>query len=190
MTRTDHFIKRVQTEWINYIEINNTTGAWKFTMIGSLGVWNGDPGSGGNCIAIPLSTAGKKDRLPQSLLADGSYALNTIFIYGNVKVQQVSDLTGQKHLYNDAGTDYEPCAENRLTTVMPYIPMDYQPESSGDKKDNQMFNFRGTDPVKINFKAWGDYKVGMIFHGHYYEVSGKGKGELINFQPLAENMKK
>lgn len=46
-------------------------------------VWTGNPGSGGNCMVIPISVAGKKDRLPQSLFAEGAYALNSIFIFGN-----------------------------------------------------------------------------------------------------------
>lgn len=70
----------------NYIEVKNLNGEWKFTMKNG-DVWTGNPGSGGNCIVIPLSVAGRKDRLPQSLLAEGAYALNTIFIFGKEKMQ-------------------------------------------------------------------------------------------------------
>ncbi|OQA12467.1 MAG: hypothetical protein BWY67_00283 [Bacteroidetes bacterium ADurb.Bin397] len=70
----------------NYIEVKNSNGEWKFIMNGGE-VWTGNPGSGGNCIVIPLSVAGRKDRLPQSLIAEGAYALNTIFIFGKNKLQ-------------------------------------------------------------------------------------------------------
>ena len=71
----------------NYIEVNTATKRWSFVMVGDLGTWSGDPASGGNCLVIPLSVAGKRDRLPQSLLADGAYAISTIFIFGDVKVE-------------------------------------------------------------------------------------------------------
>lgn len=183
--------KDFYTTAINYIDINSATGAWTYNMgsFGSPVMWSGNPGADGNCIAIPLSIAGKKDRLPQSLLADGSYALNTIFIYGDVKVKQISDLSGQKRMLNDVGTDLEPCDDQRLTTVMPFIPMGVPP-SSGETKSQDMYVFKGTDPVKLSFTAVGEYKIGMLFHGHYYEQTGTGKGELLQFQPREENMKK
>lgn len=68
----------------NYIEVKNSNGEWKFTMSGGT-VWTGSPSFVGNCIVIPLSVAGCKDRLPQSLLAEGAYALNSIFIFGKNK---------------------------------------------------------------------------------------------------------
>lgn len=77
----------------NYIAINETTGEWSFNKTYASNptpdIWTGRPssglggdlGSGGNCIVIPLSIAGKKDRLPQSLFADIAEALNKIFIF-------------------------------------------------------------------------------------------------------------
>jgi hypothetical protein len=166
----------------NFIEINASTGAWKFSWCCNGTFWQGDPSSGGNLLVIPLSIAGRKDRLPQSLLADGSYAINTIMIWGDVKVEQISDLSGQKRYLNSDGTDIEPCEENRLNNIMPFIPLDEQLPSKGTGKTNAYF-FRGSDPVKLQYRAYGNYKIGMIFHGKYYEVKGIGKGEVQFFAP-------
>jgi len=59
-------------------------GDWNFNFAGNVPWW-GSPNSlsGGNLIVVPLSVAGKKDRLPQSLFAEGAYALNKIFIFAN-----------------------------------------------------------------------------------------------------------
>ena len=165
----------------NFIEVNASTGAWKYTMCCDT-VWAGDPGSGGNLLVIPLSVAGRKDRLPQSLLAEGAYAINTIMIWGNVKVKQISDPSGKKRYLNESGTNIEPSAEHRLNNIMPFIPMDGNMALMGRRKTNAYF-FRGSDPVKLQYNAFGDYKIGMIFHGKYYEVKGTGKGETHYFCP-------
>jgi hypothetical protein len=169
----------------NYIEIYDSSGihCWKYTMAGSLGIWTGHQFSTtGNIICIPLSIAGRKDRLPQSLLADGSYLINTIMIWGDVKVEQISDLSGQKWYLNAQGTNIEPCEENRLNNVMPFIPLDGALPAKGTGKTNAYF-FRGSDPVKLQYKAHGNYRIGMIFHGKYYEVKGEAKGEQLYFSP-------
>jgi hypothetical protein len=164
----------------NYIEVNSATGAWTFDMGSSN--WSGSPGGGGHCMVIPVSVAGKRDRLPQSLFADGAYALNTVFIFGNVKVQQISNMKGDKRFFNDKGTNIEPCEENRLTNVLPLYRFDGVSTSIGMKRNNAFF-FRGSEPVKLQYKAAGQYRIGMIFHGKYYQVSGNGKGELLEFSP-------
>lgn len=171
----------------NFVEINAGSGAWTYHMCCDT-VWAGDPGSGGNLLVIPLSIAGKKDRLPQSLLADGSYAINNIMIWGNVKVEQISDMTGSKRYLNEKGTDLEPCEENRLDNIMPFIPMDGNAPSKGNDKAVTYF-FRGSDPVKLQYKAWGQYKIGMIFHGKYYEVKGEGSGITQHFLPEEKLLK-
>ena len=171
----------------NFIEVNGTTGAWKYTMCCDT-VWAGDPGSGGNLLVIPLSIAGRKDRLPQSLLADGSYAINTIMIWGDVKVEQISDPSGEKRYLNAAGNDIEPCEENRLNNVMPFIPLGEALPSKGSVKTNAYF-FRGADPVDIRYRAMGDYRIGIIYRGRYYEQKGNGKGDVQYFR-LSEMIKK
>jgi hypothetical protein len=37
--------------------------------------------------------------------------------------------------------------------------------------------------MHIRFKAQGKYKIGMMFHGKYYEVTGTGNGESLLFSP-------
>lgn len=182
--------KDFYTTAINYIDIVSATGAWKYNMgsFGSPSLWAGDPGSGGNCIVIPISVAGKRDRLPQSLLAEGAYALNTIFIFGDVKIEQMADEKGQRQYLNDDGNELEPCGEKRLTNIIPFIPLDGGTDSRRTGRSTAYF-FRGTDPVNIKYKAYGEYKVGMIFRGEYLELKGIGKGESQYFRPL-ELMKK
>lgn len=164
----------------NYIEVNSATGAWSFDMGGE--VWSGDPGNNGNCIVIPLSVAGRRDRLPQSLLADAAYALNTIFIFGNVKVEQLSDPVHNRRYLNEKGNELESCPEKKLTTVMPFIPLSGDPLSKGTNRNNTYF-FRGADPLELRYRAYGEYKISMIFHGKYYEITGSGKGTVQHFSP-------
>lgn len=166
----------------NFIEVNTGTKSWKFEMVGSLGTWSGEPLSltGGNCIVIPLSVAGKRDRLPQSLLAEGAYALNTIFIYGDVRLKQVSDpLTGRRY-YNRRGAGPERRENKRLTNFLPFIPLDeYDSKKPGS---SQAYFFKGTTPLNLSYRAYGAYRVGMIFHGNYYEVKGNGTGAVQQFR--------
>lgn len=168
----------------NYIEVNNATGAWKFNMgtSASPSFWSGSPGGGGHCMVIPLSVAGRRDRLPQSLLADGAYALNTIFIFGNVQVEQFSNLSGDKRFYNDARTDMEPCEENRMNNIMPFFSLGGLPVLKRTPATTAWF-FRGADPVRVRYKAYGKYRIGMIYKGSYYEINGEGKGKAEEFLP-------
>ena len=74
------------TSGSNYIEIDSD-GSWDYIKDYPIiptnpKNWSGSPKGGGNCIVIPLSVAGKKDRLPQSLFADVWEAINKIFIFG------------------------------------------------------------------------------------------------------------
>ncbi len=170
----------------NFITINATTGAWQYTMCCDT-VWAGDPGSGGNLLVIPLSIAGRKDRLPQSLLADASLAISDIMLWGDIKVEQISDLAGQKHYFDQTGKDIEPCDENRLNNIMPFVPLDGALPSKGTGRTNVYF-FRGSEPVKLQFRAYGQYKVGMIFQGKYYEMRGTGDGNLQTFLPCESNL--
>ncbi len=168
----------------NYIEIGKSSGSWKFDMGNSSAsdYWSGDPGNGGNCIVIPLSIAGKRDRLPQSLVAEAAYTLNTIFIFGDVKVEQISNpFTGLQYLSND-GNNIENDPQKRLNSIIPFIPMDGNP-SSPDAINNNAFFFRGTEPLKLQFRALGAYRIGIIYKGKYVEVKGTGTGEVQNFFP-------
>ena len=70
-------------------------------------------------------------------------------------MKQISDLADQKHYLNDVATDVEPCDDKRLTNVMPFIPMDGGSLSKEAVKNTAYF-FRGSDPVKLQFTAYGD----------------------------------
>ena len=139
-------------------------------------------------MAIPISIAGHRDRLPQSLLADGAYALNTIFLFRDVKVEQLTDPAKGLHYFNDAGNVIEPCEEKRMKNIMPFIPMDGSPPSKGSK-ETEVYFFRGSNPVEIQYRAYGNYRIGMMFHGKYYEVQGFGKGEVQQFKPEEKYIK-
>ena len=162
----------------NYIEVSSG-GAWTYNMGKSLTpvYWSGNPGGGGNCVVIPLSIAGKKDRLPQSLLAEGAYAINTIFLYGNVKVIQIADPKSHKRYLNRSGTGIEINKQHRLTSVLPFIPLD---EDLITKPVNsaEVYFVRGTTPLDIAYRAIGPYSIRTIFHGHSYHMEGIGDGSI------------
>lgn len=166
----------------NFISVNTATGAWSFTMAGALGVWSGDPGSGGRMVAAPLSVVGRKDRLPQSLLAEGAYALNSIMIFGNVIIDQVTDPCTQRQYMNDVGTGLEQTGEKKMNNLLGFVPLNGGHPAKGSAMNNAFF-FRGTDPVHLRYRAYGNYRIGMIFRGKYYEATGVGKGEVLQFSP-------
>lgn len=166
----------------NFITVNATTGAWSFTMVPSFGTWSGDPGNGGRIVACPISVAGKKDRLPQSLLAEGAYALNSILIFGNIKLEQITEPCSGRHLLNETGTALETAEDKRMNNMISLVPLNGGYHSKGSEKNNGYF-FRGSDPVTIRFRPFGEFKVGMMFRGKYYEIKGTGKGEVQEFSP-------
>lgn len=171
----------------NYIEINSGSGEWKFTMAGGE-LWTGSPGSGGHCIVIPTSVAGRRDRLPQSLLADGAYALNTIFIFGDVKVEQIKDPVNHRCYLDADGNNLEPCEEKRLSNIFRFIPLG-RPASVNEKERTETYFFRGADPVDLQFRAKGAYRIAVIYRGRYYEEKGIGNGAVQYFR-LSEMVKK
>lgn len=161
---------------LNFIEINSGTGAWSYTMADG-SIYSGSPGSGGNFIVIPISVAGKKDRLPQSLLAEGAYALNTIFIFGKTtKLKQIADPETGKHWLNAQSNDIEPDIIKRMTNVVPFIPM------TGGKPDttaNQAYFVGNDNNFEITIQATNEegYRVGFMGKHAYLEISAVGKGE-------------
>jgi hypothetical protein len=168
-----------------YIDVNSATGAWT-ALNTSMGIpsknYNGSPSSGGNCIAIPISIAGRKDRLPQSLLAEGAYALNTIFIFseGNAKIEQISDPLSNRHYRNTEETDVETDEAKRLPYIMPFIPLNGgNPNTSG----NEIYFVRGQPPaLDVHIRATGKYRVGFLFGGKYTEIKAEGTGGVQTFK--------
>lgn len=161
---------------LNFIEINSGSGKWSFTMADG-DVWTGDPGSGGNCIVIPISVAGKKDRLPQSLLAEGAYALNSIFIFGKTaQLKQISDPETGKHWLNEESNDLEPAPEKRMTNVVPFIPMT---GGKPDTTENQLYFVGEDNAFDLTIRATTEegYRVGFMGKSAYIEISALGKGE-------------
>jgi hypothetical protein len=170
----------------NFITVNASTGSWSFPF-SATNLWFGDPGSGGRILTVPLSVAGKKDRLPQSLLAEGAYALNTILIHGNVGVEQIKDPVSGRQLVNDAGTDMEQSEEKIMNNLFGFMPFSGG-RSLPTGKDRTLF-FKGSNPMQIRFKATGKYKIGMMYQGKYYEMSGTGNGESLVFSPEKKYIK-
>lgn len=172
----------------NFITVNPATGAWSFNMVAPFGLWSGDPGSGGRIVACPLSVAGRKDRLPQSLLAEGAIALNTILIYGNIKIEQVSEPCSGRQMLNEEGSGLETSAGKQMNNILTFVPLNGGYHSKGSEKGNGFF-FRGSDPVTVQYRAFGEYKLGMMFQGKYYEVNGTGRGEVQEFSPQEKFLK-
>src|SRR4030095_5909648 len=163
----------------NFIEINSSSGEWKY-LRASGSTWTGNPGGGGNLICIPLSIAGKKDRLPQSLLAEGSYALNTIFIYGDVKIEQISDPASQKHLFKPNSNEWETDQQVQLKSVLPFIPLDGNSFVKPDRKSAFYFT-RGQSELDFQFRAYGAYRITWIFRGKIMELRGASNGVVQHF---------
>jgi hypothetical protein len=169
---------------LNFVEINSGTGKWTFTMADG-DVWTGDPGSGGNLLVIPISVAGKKDRLPQSLFAEGAYALNTVFIFGKTtQLKQISDPETGKNWLNEQSNDLETAPEKRMTNVVPFTPLTGgQPDTTA----NQAY-FIGNDPsfeITVQSTTEEGYRVGFMGKHAYIEISAMGKGaETLHVEGL------
>ncbi|MBL7795858.1 MAG: hypothetical protein JNJ90_05075 [Saprospiraceae bacterium] len=159
----------------NFIEIT-AGGNWTFTMDGGE-VYTGNPGSGGNCVVIPVSVAGKKDRLPQSLFAEGAYALNSIFIFGkNTRLRQLALPETNRQWLNAQGDDLEPDPDCRMTNVVPFIP---QTGGRPDTTDNQLWFIQGNEPFEITLEAGTEagYRVGFMGTQAYLEIESPGAGQ-------------
>ncbi len=169
------------TSHLNCITINANTGAWSFPF-GDTYLWFGDPNSGGRIMTAPLSVTGRRDRLPQSLVAEGLYAINTILLSGNIIIEQITDTVNGRRLLNDAGTELEKSDEKSMNNLLGFIPLNGG-RPTLPTRNNKTFFLRGSNPVDIRYKAYGKYKIGMMFLGKYYEVTGTGKGEPLLFRP-------
>ena len=158
----------------NHIDIS-AGGNWSYMMADST-IWTGNPGSGGNCIVIPISVAGRKDRLPQSLFAEGAYALNSIFIFGkDTRLRQLEQPETNRRWLETQGADLEPDPECRMNNVVPFIP---QTAGQPDTTANQLYFFRGNEPLEITVEAdtAAGYRVGIMGPRAYIEVSATGRG--------------
>lgn len=158
----------------NFIDIS-AGGNWSFTMADGT-VYSGNPGGGGNCIVIPLSVAGKKDRLPQSLFAEGAYTLNSIFIWGkNTQLRQLAQPESGRQWLDGQGKDLEPDLECRMTNIVPFIP---QTGGKPDTTANQLYFIRGNETFEIELEAHTDegYRVGIMGPLAYIEVESPGRG--------------
>jgi len=156
----------------NFIAIKSD-GTWSYHFNDlSVPPWTGNPSSGGNCIAIPLSVAGRKDRLPQSLFADAQLAINTIFIFGrDVHVRQVT--AGDRRYMNGREVAF---GKNALTTILPF-------QTSGRNPNDtlQVYFVRGIEPQCWEIEAHGPYRVEMFYAGQHTAVSGVGNGDRMRF---------
>ena len=171
----------------DYVEIDPSSGAWNASNT-SVSTYSGSPSSGGSCVIVPISIAGRKDRLPQSFLAEGAYAINTIFIFGeNAHVVQVSDPLSNRRYLNENGSDVETNDAYRLPNIMPF-----QPQNGGQPTDNsvQTYFVRGDNPtLDIQIRAKGKYRVGMLFGGKYTEKEAEGDGISVQCFRTTEQSK-
>ncbi len=156
----------------NYIEITTATGAWNFTMAGPE-VWSGSPGGGGNLVTIPLSVAGKRDRLPQSLFADVAEALTKIFVYADdAELEQITDEQGRRLFL--PGTHEPDTSAMGMKNVMPFIPM-----TGGKRSPNspKIYFYRGNAPIEISVKSKSGYRLDVMGTQGYVSLSAeKGQG--------------
>ena len=170
------------TNGTNFITIKSD-GTWSYDFnYPPKPLWTGNPSSGGLIMAIPLSVAGRKDRLPQSLFADATKAISTIFIFGkDVRVRQITNLRNGRRFFNAQGTDPEQDPRKRFKTVAPFIPMggSLHPETGGPAA---VYFVRGGDPFQVAVQAKGKYKIKIIADGQYMEREGTGDGDVRVFR--------
>lgn len=142
----------------NYIEVTTATGAWSFTMAGGE-VWSGSPGGGGNLVTIPLSVAGKRDRLPQSLFADVAEALTKIFVYADdAELVQITDDQGRRLFL--PGTNEPDTSSNGMKNVIPYIPM--TGGRDWKRQGPRVYFYRGNAPIEISVKSKSGYRLEVM----------------------------
>ena len=173
---------------LNYIEISGS-GAWKFIMAGTLGVWQGDPGSGGNIMVVPLSVTGKKDRLPQSLFADAATAINSIFIFGqDACLEQITSIgnsegmnsgtigkMGNKQYYLPNTEQLDTSDVYGMHTILPFIPLNGGKQTNPDTK---VWFFKDDQPLSITVRSHSDnqYAIALLGVRSFIKVSGHGEG--------------
>lgn len=135
----------------NFIEISNTS--WKFTMAGTIGVWQGDPGSGGNIVIVPISTTGPHARSPASL-GDQIIGkiLNELFLSGqSASVTQVSDAQGRR-LFTPGTLEVDTDPSTGMLTMMPW----YRSDAAGDQRNAATVLFRigaGGGALQLEIRA-------------------------------------
>jgi hypothetical protein len=162
----------------NFIEVTTASGAWSFIMADGT-TWSGHPGGGGNIVTLPLSVAGKRDRLPQSLFADIADALTKIFVYADdAEIEQITDGQGRR-LFIPGTHEPDTNAVTGMRNVMPFIPMTGNSARHGRPK---IYFHRGNDPIEItvNSRSSG-YRLDVLGEQGYISltsVDGHGIGQL------------
>jgi len=149
---------------------------WFYPFIGGDMAWNGSPDKGGRLVAVPLSIAGRKDRLPQSLISDGLLALETLIIFAgkDTKLEQITDLRTGRHLLNKDGSDVEPDSNKCMRTILPFTV--YGGGKNKQAGRSQFYFYRSKNSLDIKVRGKDPYKIGVMFNGKYREyksVPGK-----------------
>jgi hypothetical protein len=166
---------------VNFIEINESNGQWKYLMDGESVPWTGYPGGGlsdaGNCIIIPFSVVRSLDRLPQSLFADAAEALAKIFVFGDTRLGEVSTPDGRVFRPDGSRVGEDTCLQ--LRSVMPFIPINGgHPVGS----DSELWFVRGENDFQLDVCGGaGGYKVQLFSDDTAFTISSEeqGAGETI-----------
>jgi hypothetical protein len=174
----------------NFVSIAQD-GTWSFTMADGA-VWSGSQSTGGNLILFPLSIAGPRDRIPQSLFADISEAVSKILIYGsNVDVNQISNTKG-RHLFKPGTKELESDTSKRIKNLLPFVPFSMGQQNGNDKE--MLFFYRSNEPLDIDVKNSGSgYTLNMIGSKGLVSVkaingSGSEKIRMENFNTSAPSV--
>lgn len=156
----------------NYVEIESSTGAWKFYMSDSdsipstpLGeLWEGSPSSGGSLILFPFSVMRIKDRIPQSLFAEVADALGKIFVYSSeTKLKQISTPDGRHYINEELG-DYNHDEDSGLRSACPFIPI-ARGKSGGNQ--SQLYFIKGEQDFNLDIKgSLKGFKVQLFTDRH------------------------
>lgn len=159
----------------NFIEITTATGEWSFLKSDEATPWTGHPGGGGNIVTIPLSVAGKRDRLPQSLFADIADALTKIFVYADdAELEQIIDDQGRR-LFLPGTHEPDTSTVTGMRNVMPFIPLT---GGNNQHKGPKVYFYRGNDPIEITVSSKsGGYRIDVMGQRGYISlVAPSGQG--------------
>ncbi|MBK8920109.1 MAG: hypothetical protein IPM81_01135 [Saprospirales bacterium] len=152
----------------NFVQINSSDGAWSFDMADTCvcpwtGVSSGPVETSGNIMIVPFSIMRNKDRLPQSLFADGIEAASKLFLFGQgVVLEQIATPDGKRY-FKPGAREVETSDSAALRSVLPFFSM------QGGKalaNGGQLFFVRSPDGLDISVRAGpAGYKL-QLFSGY------------------------
>lgn len=154
----------------NYIQINSSDGKWSFDMADTCicpwsGVSSSFNGNSGHIMIVPFSIMRNKDRLPQSLFADGLEAASKLFLFGHsVSLEQISTPDGKRY-FKPGAQLLEEDDSLALRGIMPFFPMN---GCKAPMENSQLYFMQDQNDFDITVRGGSDgYKI-QLFSGQAF----------------------